>query len=62
MTLLVKRTTDQTCATELVMENENIKRSLPLNREVAITFTPKQAGDLTYACGMDMYHGKIHVE
>jgi len=62
VTLLVKRVSDQTCATELVMKEEHIRQSLPLNEEVAITFTPKRPGDLDYACGMDMYRGKVHVE
>ena len=62
VTLLVKRVSDRTCATELVMKEEHIRQSLPLNEEVAITFTPKRAGDLDYACGMDMYRGKVHVE
>ena len=62
VTLLVTRTTDQTCATELVMKEQHIHQSLPLNHEVAIKFTPSRTGDLTYACGMDMYRGKIHVE
>ena len=62
VTLLVKRTTDQTCATELVMKEQHIHQTLPLNHEVAITFTPSHTGDLVYACGMDMYRGKIHVE
>jgi plastocyanin domain-containing protein len=62
VTLLVKRTTDATCATELVMKEENINQKLPLNEEVAITFTPKKAGDLVYACGMDMYKGTVRVQ
>ena len=44
------------------MKEEHIRQSLPLNEEVAITFTPKRPGDLDYACGMDMYRGKVHVE
>ena len=62
VTLVVKRTTDQTCATELVMAARNIHQPLPLNREVEITFTPDKAGDLSYACGMDMFKGTVHVE
>ena len=62
VTLLVTRTTDQTCATELVMKGEHIHQALPLDREVAITFTPTQQGDLDYACGMDMIKGTVRVE
>ena len=62
VTMLVKRTTDQTCATEVVMKEHNINQPLPLNQEVEITFTPAKSGDLVYACAMDMYKGTVHVE
>lgn len=62
VTLSVTRTTDKTCATELVLKEYGIDRELPLNQTVTITFTPTNAGQLTYACGMDMYKGSIVVE
>ncbi len=62
VTLVVKRTESRTCATELVLKEHGINQPLPLNEEVEITFTPEHAGELTYACGMDMYHGTIRVQ
>jgi plastocyanin domain-containing protein len=62
VTLLVTRETDQTCAKELVLPEHQIDRQLPLNQTVAITFTPTKAGELTYACGMDMLHGTVVVQ
>lgn len=61
VTLVVTRTTAQTCATELVMAAQGINRDLPLGQAVEITFTPEKAGELTYACAMDMYKGKVIV-
>lgn len=61
VTLVVTRKSDRTCATELVMEEENIRQPLPMNQPVEITFTPDKKGDLTYACGMDMIKGQIAV-
>ena len=61
VTLVVTRTTAKTCATELVMPAHNINRPLPLGEAVEITFTPDKAGELTYACAMDMYKGKVVV-
>jgi len=64
ITLAVTRTTDRTCATELVLKDANldIRRDLPLNKTVEITFKPTKTGDLVYACGMDMYRGTVRVE
>lgn len=60
--LLVTRTTDETCAKEIVIADENIRRVLPLNQEVRIAFTPEKQGELRYACGMDMISGTMRVE
>ena len=62
VTMLVTRKTEKTCATELVMASQNIHEKLPLNQTVAITFTPTSAGEITYACGMDMISGTVVVQ
>jgi len=61
VTLVVTRTTAKTCATELVMPARGINQPLPLGQAVEITFTPDKPGELTYACAMDMYKGKVIV-
>jgi plastocyanin domain-containing protein len=61
LTLVVTRTTDETCATELVLPEYGIERKLPLNEPVTITFTPARAGTLRYACAMKMFQGEIDV-
>lgn len=58
---LVTRTTDATCAKEIVIPEEHIRRALPLNQQVRLTFTPEKKGDLRYVCGMDMVAGSIKV-
>lgn len=60
--LLVTRTTDETCAKEIVIADEHIRRELPLNQEVRIAFTPEKKGDMKYACGMDMIAGTLKVQ
>ncbi|MGH7729623.1 MAG: cupredoxin domain-containing protein [Candidatus Eiseniibacteriota bacterium] len=62
VTLVVTRTTAKTCATELVMAAQGINQPLPLGQAVEITFTPEKAGELTYACAMDMFKGKVIVK
>jgi plastocyanin domain-containing protein len=60
--LVVTRKTDRTCATEIVIKDQGINQKLPLNQPVAVEFTPKKAGQLRYACGMDMIAGVIVVD
>ena len=61
LTLVVTRTSDETCATEFFLPEENLNVPLPLNQPVTITFTPKQAGKLRYSCAMRMFFGDIDV-
>ena len=56
------RTTDKTCATEVVFPSLNVKRALPLNEPVLIEFTPARPGDIAFACGMNMLHGTVVVQ
>ncbi len=61
LTLVVTRTTDETCATEVVLAEYGIDQTLPLNQPVTITFTPTREGELRYACAMNMFQGVIDV-
>lgn len=56
------RTTDQTCATEIVLRDFGIRRELPLNQPVVITLTPKTRGEFSFTCGMNMMRGKLIVQ
>jgi plastocyanin domain-containing protein len=56
------RTTEKTCGTEVVFPSLNIKRALPLNVPVTIEFTSPQAGEVAFACGMNMLKGVVVVQ
>jgi plastocyanin len=56
------RTTDTTCATEVIFPSLKIKRALPLNEPVLIEFTPAKAGEIAFACGMNMLKGLVVVQ
>lgn len=61
--LVVTRTTEQTCATEILMKDYGINTPLPLNTPVEIAFTPNKSGTLTYGCAMgQMISGTFMVE
>ncbi len=55
------RTTDATCGKEIVIADYGTSRALPLNQPVVVSFTPKNTGDVGFACGMNMMRGKIIV-
>jgi plastocyanin domain-containing protein len=60
--LIITRTTDNTCGTEVVVPSLGVKRTLPLNTPVTIEFTPAKAGDITFSCGMNMLKGVVVVQ
>lgn len=60
--LLVTRKTEQTCATEIEIEDTKISQDLPLNKEVEVDYTPTKSGEVRYACSMGMVSGVLLVE
>jgi plastocyanin domain-containing protein len=62
LTLVVTRKTDQTCATEIVIKDYGVNAKLPLNKPVTVKLTPTKAGQVRFACGMDMISGVIVVQ
>ena len=56
------RTTDETCATEVVLPDYGIRKTLPLDQGVTIEFTPKKSATAGFACGMNMLKGALVVQ
>jgi plastocyanin domain-containing protein len=59
--LVFYRADASNCGEELVFPALNIKRDIPVRKPVAVTLTPRRTGEISFACGMDMYRGKILV-
>jgi plastocyanin domain-containing protein len=59
VTLVITRTTEKTCATDIVIDDYGIKTALPLNEAVKVSFTPKKAGQLKYGCAMNKMVGGV---
>jgi hypothetical protein len=57
--LMFIRTNTSTCATSVVFPSLKITRELPLNRAVPVEFTSSQAGEVAFACGMNMLRGTV---
>jgi plastocyanin domain-containing protein len=59
VTLVITRTVERTCATEIVIDDYGINTKLPLNKAVTVSFTPKAAGDIQYGCAMGKMIGGV---
>jgi plastocyanin domain-containing protein len=60
--LKVTRDEKPGCGETLVIPSQNISQPIPVNEVTTIEFTPAQAGDLEFTCGMNMMKGKIVVQ
>jgi hypothetical protein len=59
--LVFVRTTDDTCATEVVFPELNVKKDLPKGKPVTITVPTDKDQKLTFQCGMGMYKSAVVV-
>jgi plastocyanin domain-containing protein len=54
LVLKIKRLTDKTCATEILIDGTDINVPLPLNEVVEVRYTPSKSGQIRYGCAMGM--------
>lgn len=50
------------CASEVVFPKLNVKKSLPAGKTTLVEINPKESGEISFACGMGMFKGKILVQ
>ncbi len=56
------RTSDETCARDVVFPELNVKVPLPLNKPVSVPVPADVSKTYTFQCGMAMYKSSIVVE
>lgn len=55
------RADSENCGGEVVFAKQNIRKKLAVSETVLVEFTPTEAGEIAFACGMDMLRGKLVV-
>lgn len=61
-TLIFTRTTDSTCARDIVFPELDINQPLPLNEPVKLEIPTGEARTLTFQCGMAMYKSSVVIK
>jgi membrane fusion protein, heavy metal efflux system len=61
LTLVFERTTDDTCAKEIVVPALALRKALPLHQPIEVLFPAGPAREIPFACGMDMAKGTLVV-
>jgi plastocyanin domain-containing protein len=59
LNLVFNRADDANCGRTVVFRKLNIRKSLPVGKDVIVSITPRDAGQITFTCGM--YKGSIVV-
>lgn len=60
--LVFTRTIDSECLEQVQIPAYGVeKNDLPLNEPVSVEFTPNEAGEFTFVCGMNMVRGTMVV-
>lgn len=53
------RTSEKTCATEVLVPSQDARVVLPLGRPVRVPIRAAQTGEVTFTCGMGMFKGAV---
>ncbi len=62
LTLVFYRADNEGCGKEVVFPSLNIRKKLPLKKNVTVKITPSKAGEINFSCGMNMMKGTIIAE
>lgn len=61
--LVFTRTVDSACSSQITVPAFDVPATdLPLGEPVAVEFTPTEAGDFAFVCGMDMQRGTLMIQ
>ncbi len=61
LNLVFTRADKNNCGSVVVFPKLKIRKALPVGKDVIVSVTPVEAGQITFTCGMGMYKGSIVV-
>ena len=61
LNLVFNRADDKNCGGTVVFAKRGIRKTLPVGKDVVVSITPTESGQISFACGMGMYKGTIVV-
>lgn len=61
LNLVFNRADKNNCGSTVVFAKQKIRKALPVGKDVVVSITPTESGQITFACGMGMYKGSIVV-
>lgn len=50
------------CLSHVVFPDFGVNDELPMNEKHVVSIDTSKAGEYTYACGMNMFHGKVIIK
>ena len=56
------RSNDSACLARVQSDEMQFNTDLPLNQDVEVAINTDQKGEFNYACGMNMFHGKVVIK
>ncbi|KRL67223.1 cupredoxin domain-containing protein [Companilactobacillus versmoldensis] len=56
------RKDQSSCLDRVVFSDFGVNQALPVNEKEAIKIDTSKAGEYQWACGMDMFHGKLIIK
>ena len=59
LNLVFKRADKSNCGSVVVFPKLNIRKNLPVGRDVIISVTPTETGQITFTCGIGTMKGSI---
>lgn len=60
--VIFERKDPSACFEEVMFPDFGIKETLPVNKPYEINIDTSKPGTYTYACGMNMFHGKVVIK